>query len=81
MSMFFMQMYTNGDNAAKKPRLDDSNKKVVLAYSGGLDTSCIALWLKEQGYEVIAFMVKWPSFTESLDAAQNLGSLSAVISL
>jgi len=62
--MFFMQMYTNGDNAAKKPRLDDdSNKKVVLAYSGGLDTSCIALWLKEQGYEVIAFMVRWPSFT------------------
>ena len=35
----------------------DAQKKVVLAYSGGLDTSCIALWLKEQGYEVIAFMV------------------------
>ena len=32
-------------------------KTVVLAYSGGLDTSCILLWLKEQGYDVIAFMV------------------------
>ena len=33
-----------------------SNKKVVLAYSGGLDTSVILPWLKETyGYEVIAF--------------------------
>ncbi len=31
-------------------------KKVVLAYSGGLDTSCIARWLKDKGYEVICFM-------------------------
>lgn len=29
-------------------------KKVVLAYSGGLDTSCIIPWLKERGYETIA---------------------------
>ena len=30
--------------------------KVVLAYSGGLDTSVILPWLKEMyGYEVIAF--------------------------
>ncbi|MBL0386988.1 argininosuccinate synthase [Tumebacillus sp. ITR2] len=31
-----------------------SNKKLVLAYSGGLDTSVAIPWLKEQGYEVIA---------------------------
>ena len=31
-------------------------KKVVLAYSGGLDTSCAVRWLKEQGYEVICFI-------------------------
>ncbi|MCM3587877.1 argininosuccinate synthase [Mesobacillus maritimus] len=29
-------------------------KKVVLAYSGGLDTSVAIKWLQEQGYEVIA---------------------------
>ncbi|XP_066993637.2 argininosuccinate synthase [Anabrus simplex] len=34
-----------------------SNKgTVILAYSGGLDTSCILLWLIEQGYDVIAYM-------------------------
>lgn len=30
-------------------------KKVVLAYSGGLDTSCIIPWLKDRGYDTIAF--------------------------
>lgn len=34
-----------------------SKGTVVLAYSGGLDTSCILVWLKEQGYDVIAFLV------------------------
>jgi argininosuccinate synthase len=33
-----------------------SKEKVVLAYSGGLDTSIILKWLVEQGYEVIAYM-------------------------
>ena len=32
------------------------NKKVVLAYSGGLDTSVILKWLDLKGYEVIAFV-------------------------
>lgn len=31
---------------------NSSAKKVVLAYSGGLDTSTIIPWLKERGYEV-----------------------------
>lgn len=31
-------------------------KKVVLAYSGGLDTSCIIPWLKDKGYNTIAFI-------------------------
>ncbi|WP_204554666.1 argininosuccinate synthase [Bacillus ectoiniformans] len=30
------------------------SKKVVLAYSGGLDTSVAIPWLKDQGYEVVA---------------------------
>ncbi|MFA6530538.1 MAG: argininosuccinate synthase [Candidatus Micrarchaeia archaeon] len=31
-------------------------EKVVLAYSGGLDTSCILKWLIDKGYEVIAYV-------------------------
>ncbi|MBM3254334.1 MAG: argininosuccinate synthase [Candidatus Omnitrophica bacterium] len=31
-------------------------KKVVLAYSGGLDTSCAIRWLKERGFEVVCFI-------------------------
>ncbi|OZJ01956.1 Argininosuccinate synthase [Bifiguratus adelaidae] len=34
----------------------NAGKKVLLAYSGGLDTSCILAWLIEQGYEVMAYM-------------------------
>ena len=33
-------------------------KRVILAYSGGLDTSCILVWLKEQGFQVICYMVR-----------------------
>jgi argininosuccinate synthase len=39
-------------------------KKVVLAYSGGLDTSCIVRWLKERDCEVICFVA---------DLGQGLG--------
>ncbi|KAB8263456.1 argininosuccinate synthase [Aspergillus pseudonomiae] len=35
--------------ATEKPR-------VCLAYSGGLDTSCILRWLIEEGYEVVCFL-------------------------
>lgn len=39
-------------------------KKVILAYSGGLDTSCAVRWLREQGYEVVCFVA---------DLGQSLG--------
>jgi argininosuccinate synthase len=39
-------------------------KKVILAYSGGLDTSCIARWLKERDFEVICLVA---------DLGQGLG--------
>lgn len=30
-------------------------KKVILAYSGGLDTTCAIKWLKDKGFDVICF--------------------------
>ena len=40
------------------------NKKVILAFSGGLDTSFCVLWLKKQGYEVITLTVDTGGFTK-----------------
>ena len=34
---------------------ESSKPKLILAYSGGLDTSVILKWLSEKGFEVIAF--------------------------
>jgi argininosuccinate synthase len=36
--------------------VDAKKEKIVLAYSGGLDTSVILKWLARQGYEVIAYV-------------------------
>uniref|UniRef100_A0A4W3IW88 Argininosuccinate synthase n=1 Tax=Callorhinchus milii TaxID=7868 RepID=A0A4W3IW88_CALMI len=46
------------------------SRTVVLAYSGGLDTSCILVWLKEQGYEVIAYLANVGQ-EEDFEAAQK----------
>lgn len=35
--------------------MSSNKEKVVLAYSGGLDTSVILVWLVEKGYDVICF--------------------------
>ena len=43
--------------------------KALLLYSGGLDTSCILLWLLEQGYDVHAFMANVGQPAEDFDAA------------
>lgn len=46
--------------------------KVVLAYSGGLDTSAIVPWLKEQyGCEVIAFVADVGQGEEELDGVEE----------
>ncbi|NXA49866.1 ASSY synthase, partial [Nothocercus julius] len=50
---------------------------VVLAYSGGLDTSCILAWLKEQGYAVVAFLANIgqnEDFAEARKKALALGA-------
>ncbi|KAH9491581.1 Adenylosuccinate synthetase [Bulinus truncatus] len=59
-----------------------SGKRVVLAYSGGLDTSTILVWLIEQGYEVIAYLANIGQ-DEDFDAVRNkalkFGALKMVI--
>jgi len=45
-------------------------EKVLLAYSGGLDTSCILKWLIEKNYDVICFMADVGQ-TEDFQAAKD----------
>ncbi|EAW54888.1 hCG40893, isoform CRA_c [Homo sapiens] len=44
---------------------------VVLAYSGSLDTSCTLLWLKEQGYDVIAYLANIGQKEDFEEARKN----------
>lgn len=50
-----------------------NNKKVVLAYSGGLDTSIIVHWLAKQEYKVIALLINLGQKTEDLDSIRKKG--------
>jgi argininosuccinate synthase len=44
-----------------------SSKKIVLAYSGGLDTTVIAHFLIQRGFEVIGFLADLGQGVENLD--------------
>jgi len=57
-------------------------KKVVLAYSGGLDTSIILKWFIEEGYEVIAYMAdvgQEEDFEAAKEKALKLGASKVYI--
>lgn len=47
------------------------NGKVVLAYSGGLDTSVAVVWLMEQGYDVITMTADVGQQAVDLEAAKS----------
>ena len=58
-------------------------EKLVLAYSGGLDSSIILKWLVEKGYDVIAFIAdvgQGDDFEETRRKAQMLGASKVIIS-
>lgn len=57
----------------------NSNRTVVLAYSGGLDTSCILVWLIEQNYDVIAFLVNFHNISPPFNNYTPLFLLKANI--
>ena len=50
-----------------------SKEKVVLAYSGGLDTSVIVHWLTSQGYDVIGLCLDLGQKVENLDEIRQKG--------
>ncbi|MDR1499046.1 MAG: argininosuccinate synthase, partial [Rickettsiales bacterium] len=46
-------------------------KKIILAYSGGLDTSVILKWLLEEGFDVITFTANIGQMDDDLEAARQ----------
>ena len=57
-------------------------KKIVLAYSGGLDTSVAVRWLKERGFSVIAYMAdvgQKGNFSASKKRGYAAGASSVIV--
>jgi argininosuccinate synthase len=59
-----------------------NKKKIVLAYSGGLDTSVILKWLIDEGYDVIAYIAdvgQDDNFEEAREKALGIGASKVYI--
>lgn len=59
-----------------------AKEKVCLAYSGGLDTSCILAWLIEKGYDVVCFMAdvgQEEDFEAAKAKALKIGALACYV--
>ena len=59
-----------------------SKGKIVLAYSGGLDTSVILKWFIEEGYEVIAYIAdvgQDEDFEAAKEKAEKIGAAKVYI--
>lgn len=57
-------------------------KRVILAYSGGLDTSVIVRWLTDRGYEVITYTAdvgQGEELTEIPQKAKASGAVDAIV--
>ncbi|TDG45870.1 hypothetical protein AWZ03_007725 [Drosophila navojoa] len=57
-------------------------EKVILAYSGGLDTSCILKWLLEQRYEVICVLAdvgQQENFEAARQKALKIGAKEVIV--
>jgi len=57
-------------------------KKVILAYSGGLDTSVAVRWLKEKGFRVICYMAdvgQGQNFTSAKKRAIKAGASKVIV--
>ncbi|XP_013144594.1 PREDICTED: argininosuccinate synthase [Papilio polytes] len=55
---------------------------VILAYSGGLDTSCILKWLIQKNYDVVCYMAdvgQDEDFEKARKKAKNIGAKDVII--
>jgi len=61
---------------------ETAQRRVVLAYSGGLDTACILRYLQEQGFDVVAFVAdvgQREDFEAVADRARAQGASEVIV--
>ena len=78
-NQFILMEFMNMSNTTN---LNTKQKKLVLAYSGGLDTSVILKWFIEEGYEVIAYIAdigQKEDFAAAKEKALKLGASKVYI--
>jgi asparagine synthetase B (glutamine-hydrolysing) len=72
IALCFTGRIKEGIQSLERRAMKANVKKVVLAYSGGLDTSCIVPWLKENyGCEVITFTANVGQGDEELEGLEE----------
>jgi len=62
-----IELKASGQKRKKDEGEEIEEKRVVLAFSGGLDTSVILAWLIEQGFQVICFIANIGQMADDLD--------------
>ena len=61
---------SDSEDHSPKKAVPGEKEKVVLAYSGGLDTSVILVWLVEKGFDVICFCANVGQGEEDFEAVK-----------
>jgi tRNA(Ile)-lysidine synthase TilS/MesJ len=87
LTSFLLTMPKRTESAAEtrtpSKKANVGKEKVVLAYSGGLDTSVILVWLVEKGFDVICFCANLGQGEEDFEAvkakALKCGAIKCVV--
>lgn len=87
LTSFLVSMPKRTESAAEagtpSKKANVGKEKVVLAYSGGLDTSVILVWLVEKGFDVICFCANLGQGEEDFEAvkakALKCGAIKCVV--
>jgi len=73
----------NEDKCGTNMKKEETKQKVILAYSGGLDTSVILKWLIDKGFDVVCYMAdvgQDEDFEAAKKKALSIGASKVIVS-